>query len=199
MSALAFPTGAVHLCTTPKAGATTLALQFSRDVLANQGRVIWASCRHPNPERMRAVLGEIGPANSARFHALVGVTDLCRAIERVQKLAVSFTTIGLIVNDGWNDGESVTISERLSRITSLVSNAAPGSAVLMTSLAYEDASGGERSGPIEGLCARSGSALEEAGMETWWLVKDPNKSGRRILHRNGTSYELRIDKRGFIP
>tara|TARA_Y100000768_G_scaffold140605_1_gene104757 strand:+ start:4186 stop:4770 length:585 start_codon:yes stop_codon:yes gene_type:complete len=167
--------GAVHISASPGAGKTTLCLGIASDTILNEGRVIWACRKMPDPDRFREILHDIDEQGLTMISILNFSSSFARSLDVILMRAEDFGRDDVVIIDDWCEShgrankDDVSAAKKLSLIANRTN-------LIITSSSYEDASGFSESGWLT-----RGGAQIESSYRTFLLLKHPKKDGVRII------------------
>ena len=182
----------VHLSAEPKAGRTSMALQYSTIVISEGGRVIWGSEEMPDGERFSQLFADLDISAASRFHMMSTGADFARSLKEIGRAAASLPKTGLVVIDDWTPTTGRVDKERVSAMQNLLDSLPEGCQVMATSSAMQDASG------EQDLKTRGRAQLEEMGFHTWMMRRSAQDARRELTTPDEVlGYNLQED--GFRP
>tara|TARA_B100000214_G_scaffold361024_1_gene324002 strand:- start:2738 stop:3322 length:585 start_codon:yes stop_codon:yes gene_type:complete len=167
--------GAVHISASPGAGKTTLCLGIASDTILNDGRVIWACRKMPDPDRFREILHDIDEQGLTMISILNFSSSFARSLDVILMRAEDFGRDDVVIIDDWCESHGRANKDDVSaaKELSLIANRTN---LIITSSSYEDASGFSESGWL----TRGGAQIENS-YRTFLLLKHPKKDGVRII------------------
>jgi hypothetical protein len=184
--------GAIHLVVEAGCGGTTFALQATRNHLNENGHVAWVCPEMPDRVRFSQLFAEVNPVAVSRLHLAASGDNIEKGIASARDLLNLLGNLTLVVIDDWCPVEGRPSSEVIEAMCGIIGHAREKEvAIIAVSAAYEDASGESE------WKARGGSALEDAGARTWFLLSGYGGMSRRELRKEGGVVGLQLGDDGF--
>lgn len=185
----------IHLAGFPGSGRTSWCLSQARQVLESEQRVVWISTQATDPQRFAQVMLGLHPQHAARFHSYPAGEEFSNALLMVSNLIPQLPSTRLVVIEDWSDDKGAPqriLRENLKTLLSIISQGEID--LILTTLAYEDASG---IGDADAMRVRSRSWFEKQGFETWRLEHIESKPGRRLLVKPDERAEWKLNDAGI--
>ena len=183
-----------HLAVAEGCGGTTMAMQFARDTLLDDGRVVWVCESTPDPKRFSQLFDNVNVTALAKMHLLPCGEAISGGIDDARKLTAGLTP-QLIVIDDWTPRTGHADKLAIKSMDTLISTIDGKCPILIISSLYGDASG-EGEWKIRGE-----KSLDKIGANTWFLMIDSGGLGgvqKRILNVNDKNFIYTIGDDGFV-
>ncbi|HIG03936.1 MAG TPA: hypothetical protein EYQ53_06120 [Candidatus Poseidoniales archaeon] len=181
----------VHLSVSGSIGGTTLALQYSREVLLSGGRVLWATPEMPDSVRFQQLFSDVDLIASSRFHALQFDDNLKHISMQIVNAKDTLPRVQLIVIDDWAPSEGQAPRENIDMVTEVLNHGSDSCSIVIISKSYESPDAG-----IE-MKVRGGSRLVDTGVETWHLLRQQD-GNERCLDTTKKQFHFNLESNGFI-
>ncbi len=180
-----------HLAVGEGCGGTSLALQYSRDILIDGGRVVWVCEKTPDPQRFSQILNNVDVALLAKFHMMECGEVIAGGVLTAGKLAERLTPQLFVIDDwtprtGQPDRLTISAIEKICKILE-----STGCKLLITSALYGDASGKEQ------WKTRGKNLLEHLSPSNWRLTITEGGLQKRTLLAEDETFQLQINDEGF--
>ena len=179
-----------HLAVAEGCGGTTMALQYTRDILLDGGRAIWICERAPDPTRFTQLFEEVNVTLLSKLHLLTCGENISNGIDDARKLSDRLLP-QIIVIDDWTPRTGhadVLAIDAIEKLQKSINGKCP---ILLTSSLYADASGKNQ------WKVRGENKISKFGFQTWLLTIKQSGLQKRILTINEINHEFLLNDEGF--